>query len=115
MYDEAQRQLQITLDQYGASQRRLQSLVAELEDMRSNMEAVHLRNYHNWLSLLIIIILIGPSWQASCGAIAGGVQHPHQRADRRQLQLGIDQIEAGTRTGSLRLGLRRSHQRTQGN
>jgi len=42
MYDESQRQLQITLDQYGASQRRLQALAAELEDMRSNMEAVRL-------------------------------------------------------------------------
>ena len=40
MYDETQRQLQITLDQYGAAQRRLQSLGAEMEDMRNNMEAV---------------------------------------------------------------------------
>jgi len=39
MYEESQRQLQITLDQYGVSQRRLQALAAELEDMRSNMEA----------------------------------------------------------------------------
>lgn len=42
MYEESQRQLQITLDQYGVSQRRLQALAAELEDMRSNMEAVRL-------------------------------------------------------------------------
>ena len=38
MYDEIQRRLEITLDKYYA-QRHLQSLGAELEDMRSNMEA----------------------------------------------------------------------------
>lgn len=55
MYDESQRQLQITLDQYGASQRRLQSLGAELEDMRSNMEAVglHLLPF----SLLLVLTM----------------------------------------------------------
>lgn len=40
MYEETQRQLQITVDQYGVAQRRLQALTAELEDMRANMEAV---------------------------------------------------------------------------
>ncbi|KAI9557319.1 paramyosin [Daphnia sinensis] len=38
MYEETQRQLQITMDQYGVAQRRLQTLQQELEDMRANME-----------------------------------------------------------------------------
>ncbi|XP_057366478.1 paramyosin, long form-like [Daphnia carinata] len=38
MYEETQRQLQITVDQYGVAQRRLQALQQELEDMRANME-----------------------------------------------------------------------------
>lgn len=37
-YDEVQRQLQQTLDQFGVSQRRLQSLTGELEEMRINYE-----------------------------------------------------------------------------
>lgn len=40
MYEETQRQLQITVDQYGIAQRRLQALTGELEEMRANMEAV---------------------------------------------------------------------------
>ena len=40
MYEETARQLQITVDQYGVAQRRLQALQAELEEMRANMEAV---------------------------------------------------------------------------
>jgi len=39
MYEETQRQLQITVDQYGVAQRRLQALQSELEEMRANMEA----------------------------------------------------------------------------
>lgn len=39
-YDEVQRQLQVTLDQLGISQRRLQSLTAELEEVRGNYESV---------------------------------------------------------------------------
>jgi hypothetical protein len=35
-----QRQLQVTLDQLGISQRRLQSLTAELEEIRGNYESV---------------------------------------------------------------------------
>ncbi|KYM91230.1 Paramyosin [Atta colombica] len=38
-YDEIQRQLQVTLDQLGISQRRLQSLTAELEEVRGNYES----------------------------------------------------------------------------
>ncbi|KAK4017102.1 paramyosin, long form [Daphnia magna] len=38
MYEETQRQLQITMDQYGVAQRRLQTLQQEIEDMRANME-----------------------------------------------------------------------------
>lgn len=38
-YDEVQRQLQVTLDQLGISQRRLQSLTAELEEVRGNYES----------------------------------------------------------------------------
>lgn len=37
-YDEVQRQLQQTLDQYGVAQRRLQSLTGELEEHRVNYE-----------------------------------------------------------------------------
>nr|CAD7397695.1 unnamed protein product [Timema poppensis] len=37
-YDEVQRQLQVTLDQYGIAQRRLQSLTAEVEEIRGNYE-----------------------------------------------------------------------------
>lgn len=37
-YDETQRQLAVTLDQYGIAQRRLQSLTSELEEVRSNCE-----------------------------------------------------------------------------
>lgn len=37
-YDEVQRQLQQTLDQYGVAQRRLQSLTGELEEVRLNYE-----------------------------------------------------------------------------
>lgn len=39
-YDEVQRQLQVTLDQYGIAQRKLQSITAELEEIRGNYEAV---------------------------------------------------------------------------
>ncbi|EFX65159.1 paramyosin, long form-like [Daphnia pulex] len=39
MYEETQRQLQITMDQYGVAQRRLQAMQQELEEMRANMEA----------------------------------------------------------------------------
>jgi chromosome segregation ATPase len=38
-YDEVQRQLQVTLDQLGISQRRLQSLTVELEEIRGNYES----------------------------------------------------------------------------
>jgi len=38
-YDEVQRQLQVTLDQYGIAQRKLQSITAELEEIRGNYEA----------------------------------------------------------------------------
>lgn len=38
-YDEVQRQLQVTLDQYGIAQRKLQSIIAELEEIRGNYEA----------------------------------------------------------------------------
>lgn len=38
-YDEVQRQLQVTLDQLGISQRRLLSLTAELEEIRGNYES----------------------------------------------------------------------------
>lgn len=38
-YDEVQRQLQVTLDQLGISQRRLQSLTAELEEVRGNYDS----------------------------------------------------------------------------
>ncbi|PNF38883.1 Paramyosin, short form [Cryptotermes secundus] len=38
-YDEVQRQLQVTLDQYGIAQRKLQSITAELEEVRGNYEA----------------------------------------------------------------------------
>ncbi|KAK3913230.1 Paramyosin, short form [Frankliniella fusca] len=37
-YDETQRQLAVTLDQYGIAQRRLQSLTSELEEVRANCE-----------------------------------------------------------------------------
>lgn len=38
-YDEIQRQLQQTLDQYGVAQRRLQSLNGELEEVRSHLDS----------------------------------------------------------------------------
>ncbi|XP_049829311.1 paramyosin, long form isoform X3 [Schistocerca gregaria] len=38
-YDEVQRQLAVTLDQYGIAQRKLQSIGAELEEVRGNYEA----------------------------------------------------------------------------
>lgn len=38
-YDEVQRSLQTTLDQYGIAQRRLQSLTGELEEVRVNYES----------------------------------------------------------------------------
>jgi len=37
-YDDIQRQLQQTLDQYGVAQRRLQQLIAENEEFRANLE-----------------------------------------------------------------------------
>lgn len=37
-YDETQRQLAVTLDQYGIAQRRLQSMTSELEEVRANYE-----------------------------------------------------------------------------
>ncbi|CAG5039325.1 unnamed protein product [Parnassius apollo] len=37
-YDEIQRQLQVTLDQYGVAQRRIQSLTGEIEEIRGNYE-----------------------------------------------------------------------------
>lgn len=39
-YDEVQRQLAVTMDQYGIAQRRIQSLTAELEEIRGNLDAV---------------------------------------------------------------------------
>lgn len=42
-YDEVQRQLQVTLDQLGISQRRLQSLTSELEEVRGNYESVRMQ------------------------------------------------------------------------
>lgn len=39
-YDEVQRQLQVTLDQYGVAQRRVQSLTGEIEEIRGNYEQV---------------------------------------------------------------------------
>lgn len=39
-YDEVQRQLQVTLDQLSVSQRRVQSLTAEVEEIRGNYESV---------------------------------------------------------------------------
>jgi len=44
-YDELQRQLQQTLDQYGMAQRRIQALTAEYEEARSNLEGA-LRGRH---------------------------------------------------------------------
>lgn len=38
-YDETQRQLAVTLDQYGIASRKVQSLTAELEDIRGNFES----------------------------------------------------------------------------
>ncbi|XP_034839278.1 paramyosin, short form isoform X2 [Maniola hyperantus] len=37
-YDEVQRQLQVTLDQFGVAQRRIQSLTGEVEEIRGNYE-----------------------------------------------------------------------------
>lgn len=37
-YEELQRQLQTTMDQYGIAQRRIQSLAGELEEMRANYD-----------------------------------------------------------------------------
>lgn len=39
-YDEVQRQLQVTLDQLSASQRKIQALTAEVEEIRGNYESV---------------------------------------------------------------------------
>lgn len=39
-YDDVQRQLQVTLDQLGISQRKVQALTVECEDIRGNYEAV---------------------------------------------------------------------------
>lgn len=38
-YDEVHRQLQVTVDQYGVAQRKLQALTAELEEIRVNYES----------------------------------------------------------------------------
>jgi len=37
-YDEVHRQLQVTVDQYGVAQRKLQATTSELEEIRSNYE-----------------------------------------------------------------------------
>lgn len=39
-YDEVHRQLQVTVDQYGIAQRKLQATTAELEEIRGNYESV---------------------------------------------------------------------------
>ena len=39
-YDEAQRQLAVTMDQCAIAQRKVQSLTAELEEVRINYETV---------------------------------------------------------------------------
>jgi archaellum component FlaC len=39
-YDEVHRQLQVTVDQYGIAQRKLQTLTSEIEEIRSNYEVV---------------------------------------------------------------------------
>lgn len=43
-YDEVQRQLQVTLDQYSVAQRRVQALTGEVEEVRGNYEGVSLIN-----------------------------------------------------------------------
>lgn len=50
-YDEVQRQLQVTLDQLSVSQRRVQALTAEAEEIRGNYEGV--RNYFFLLRVVI--------------------------------------------------------------
>lgn len=42
-YDEIQRQLAVTLDQYAIAQRKLQSLTGELEEIRGNYDQVGLQ------------------------------------------------------------------------
>lgn len=37
-YEELQRQLQVTMDQYGIAQRRIQSLSGEMEELRANYD-----------------------------------------------------------------------------
>lgn len=39
-YDEVQRQLQVTLDQFSVAQRRVQALTGEVEEVRGNYESV---------------------------------------------------------------------------
>lgn len=52
-YDEVQRQLQVTLDQYGVAQRRIQSLTGEVEEIRGNYEQVSV--YKETLNVLAIL------------------------------------------------------------
>jgi len=67
MYEETQRQLQITMDQYGVAQRRLQAMQQELEEMRANMEAVgHIILNHFSVLKHFRINGTGPTCQACC-------------------------------------------------
>lgn len=57
-YDEVQRQLQVTLDQYGVAQRRIQSLTGEVEEIRGNYEQVS-------INIIEIINSCYPQYRAS--------------------------------------------------
>jgi len=47
LYEETQRQLTITMDQYSVATRRLQALGGELDDLRANLEAVNTGRWSN--------------------------------------------------------------------
>lgn len=53
-YDELQRQLQVTLDQLSVSQRKVQALTAEVEEIRGNYESVSV--FFTCLSKFLLLI-----------------------------------------------------------
>ena len=70
MYEESQRQLHVTMDQYGVAQRRLQALQAELDDLRSALEAViHLTVQPNTQNTNCSMIFTGSAGQARCRTV----------------------------------------------
>lgn len=109
-YDEVQRQLQVTLDQLSVSQRRVQALTSEVEEIRGNYESVRCVLLQS--TFFALISFTGPSWKESCWNRVRRSRNAHQRTPNDQCQPCVFQEQARTRTVDHCCGLRWDHQGT---